>query len=355
MRVLVIGTGSIGERHVRCFQQTGRSTVTICETDPETRHRVRTEYGLEETFESLEEALSHPLDAAVICTPSHLHIPMAIGLTEAGVHSLIEKPVSTGLDGIEQLMDSAKSTQTQIMIAYVYRAHPMLARMREAILEGRFGKPVQVVAVCGQHFPFYRPAYRQTYYTSRSTGGGAIQDALTHVVNAAEWLVGPITEVTADSAHKILAGVDVEDTAHVIARHGEVLGSYSLNQYQAPNEIVITVVCEEGTARFEMHRNRWRWMSRPESEWKDENVSLERDTLFVRQANCFLDTVRREKPPLCGLREGLQTLLVNLAILRATETREWVTVATESVKTSVSSRQSTDSEFPEGLPETRPT
>ena len=59
------------------------------------------------------------------------------------------------------------------------------------IRSGRFGEPVQIVATCGQHFPHYRPAYRDTYYRDRRTGGGAVQDALTHIINAGEWLVGP--------------------------------------------------------------------------------------------------------------------------------------------------------------------
>ena len=83
-------------------------------------------------------------------------------------------------------------------VAYVYRAHPALMEMKQALDHGRFGRPLQVVAVSGQNFPFYRPAYRQTYYADRATGGGAIQDALTHVVNAAEWLVGgPVAGVEA--------------------------------------------------------------------------------------------------------------------------------------------------------------
>src|SRR5690606_32808909 len=125
-------------------------------------------------------------------------------------------------------------------VAYVYRAHPALEEMRQAIASGRFGRPVELVAVLGQHFPFYRPAYRTIYYRDRATGGGAIQDALTHVLNAGEWLVGPITRLACDAEHLVLDGVDVEDTVHLLARHGRVMASYSLNQHQAPNESTIT-------------------------------------------------------------------------------------------------------------------
>ncbi len=349
MRVLVIGAGSIGERHIRCFQQTGRAAVSACEIDSSIRQRVCTRYELEESFEDFEGAILNPPDAAVICIPAHLHVPMAIRLAEAGVHTLIEKPLSTHLEGLDRLKDSAETAKTRIAVAYVYRAHPMLATMRDSLLERRFGKPLQLVAFCGQNFAFNRPAYREIYYKDRATGGGAVQDALTHILNASEWLLGPITELAADSAHKLLEGVEVEDTVHVVARHQEVLASYSLNQYQAPNEIIITVVCEDGTVRFEMHRNRWRWMSQPQSEWHDESQSLERDTLFVRQANSFLDTVEGKATPLCGLQEGIQTLSVNLAILRASETHEWISIAPRGGSIDGADRSCTASREPETL------
>jgi predicted dehydrogenase len=188
--------------------------------------------------------------------------------------------------------------------------------MRKAIGEGRFGKPAQIVGVAGQHFPTYRPAYRATYYGNRETGGGAIQDALTHVLNAAEYLVGPIGRVMADAAHQVLDGVEVEDTVHVLARHGDVLGSFSLNQYQAPNELTLTVIGDRGTARFEAHYARWRWMTEPGADWHDEpEFSRERDAMYVAQAQGFLDAIEGRGPPPCSLSQGLQTLRVNLAVL----------------------------------------
>ena len=55
------------------------------------------------------------------------------------------------------------------------------------------------------------------------------------------------------TAHRVLEGVTVENTVHVLTRHGNVLGSYSLNQYQSPNESTITVICDRGTVRWESH------------------------------------------------------------------------------------------------------
>jgi len=330
-QLLVIGGGSIGERHVRCFQQTQRVDVSLCETNPPVRAAVTERCGLRTTFDNFAAAIASQPDVAVICTPAHLHISMATQLIAAGVPVLIEKPLSTSLSGAEELIALAQARQVTAGVAYVYRAHPALQAMRQALQGGRFGPAVQVVAVFGQHFPFYRPAYRDIYYRDRATGGGAIQDALTHVINAAEWLVGPITELTADAAHLVLDGVTVEDTVHMIARHSQVLANYSLNQHQCANESTLTVICEGGMVRYEAHSGRWLWAEHPETPWQVEPTEpLERDGLFRRQADAFLDAVQGTKPPLCDLKDGLQTLRVNLAALRSVETRRWEAVTCQA-------------------------
>lgn len=327
-RLLVVGGGSIGERHVRCFLRSGRVEVGLCDSSPRVLQAVGNEYALAEAFADFDAALAWRPDIAVVCTPAHLHIPMARRLIEAGTAVLIEKPLSTTLDGVDELLAMERDAELPLAVAYVYRAHPALRAMRDALRSGRFGRPVQCVAVFGQHFPFYRPAYREIYYRDRATGGGAIQDALTHVVNATEWLVGPITELVADAAHQVLAGVTVEDTVHLVARHAEVLASYALNQHQPANEGTITVVCERGMLRFEMHQGRWLWSADPEEPWHEEAAAPpDRDGLFVRQAESFLDAVDGRASPLCNLADAAQTLRVNLAILRSAESRGWETVA----------------------------
>lgn len=323
-RVLVIGVGSIGERHLRCFQATGRADMALVEIREPVRRAVAERYGIQHAFADLESALADRFDAAVIATPAPLHVAMATRFVESGVHVLIEKPLSVCLDGIEALREAVQRRGVIAAVAYVYRCNPLLVGVRQAILGGRIGRPVELVAVAGQHFPFYRPQYREIYYADRATGGGAIQDALTHLVNAGEWLVGKVDCLVADAAHQVLDGVNVEDTVHLLARHGQVMACYSLNQHQAPNELTITVTGTSGTVRCELHKHRWRWIQKPDEPWHDESIApLERDTLFIAQAHAFLDAVEGRASVPCSLEEGIQTLKVNLAALASVESRSW--------------------------------
>lgn len=326
-RILVIGGGSIGERHVRCMLATGGAAVSLCEIDRNVRERLASDYALDAVFESFDEALQREFDGAVICTPAHLHVPMARRLAQRNIALLIEKPLSTSTEGVDALIDDVNARCLPAGVAYVLRHHPALQSMRRAIHEGRFGRAVQLTLCGGQHFPFYRPAYREIYYRDRATGGGAIQDALTHMLNAAEWLVGPITRLVADADHCVLADVRVEDTVHVLTRHDEVLGSFSLNQHQAVNESSLTVACENGIVRLDGRHNRWLSCSEPDTDWVvEESFDLVRDDLFVRQASAFLDQIAGSAKPVCSLEEARQTLRVNLAALQSWEEGKWIEI-----------------------------
>jgi len=85
-RTLIVGVGSIGERHLRCFKQTGRADVAICERNAKLRDDVAARYNVEQTFDHLDAAIDAGFDAAVIATPAPLHIPMATQLAASGVH-----------------------------------------------------------------------------------------------------------------------------------------------------------------------------------------------------------------------------------------------------------------------------
>jgi predicted dehydrogenase len=322
-RVLVIGTGSIGERHVRCFRLTGRCDVGIVETRRDLLRRIAGQYGVGAAFDSIEAALDERhWDAAVIATPAPTHVPIALRLASRGLHLLTEKPLAITLEGVADLAAAVERAGLVAGVAYVYRAHPLARRMHKLIRSGRFGDPLQLYVTAGQHFPTYRPAYREIYYADRSSGGGAIQDALTHLLNLGEWLIGPIDRLAADAAHLALDGVTVEDTVHLIARQGPALASYCLNQHQAPNETVITAVCRAGTLRLHLQQGQLTSMRETGAQaWTVElDATLERDAWFTAQADAFLDAVERHVPVLCTIDEAAQTLRVVLAALACLDT-----------------------------------
>jgi len=213
-------------------------------------------------------------------------------------------------------------------VGYTFRHHPLVAKVKDQIDQGRWGLPLQLTIVSGQHFPTYRPAYRDIYYARHETGGGAIQDALTHFLDTAQWWLGSIDRLTGDMEHLSLKGVEVEDTVNVLARHSNIMASYNFNQHQYPNESIFTLVCERGTLRLELCANRLRIMDRPDGDWEDEiSNAFQRDDIFVSQANSFLDAIEGQPSISCTIDEAKHTLNCQMALLEeAKQASQWQNV-----------------------------
>lgn len=318
--VLVIGCGSIGERHLRCFQQTGRCRVTACETDPALRQRMADTYKVPVVTDAVAAIAAGALDAVIICTPAPLHVPLAIQALDAGQHVLIEKPLSHSLTGLDDLFAARARSGREVAVAYVFHVYPFLIAAREFLARGDFGPVLHATATSGQPFHLLRPAYARIYYRDRATGGGGIQDAITHVANWMESVIGPTDSLLCDCAHLALPGVEVEDTVHISARNGGVLVNYTLNQFQQPNEITLQFNAAGGSVKIEVHRQRWGTFAAGAADWTWHEAAVpERDSHFINQANAFLDQIEGKPARLCSLEAAAQTLRFNLAALAAAE------------------------------------
>src|SRR5690606_35788268 len=138
----------------------------------------------------------------------------ALAALKAGRHVLLEKPLSHSLEGLAELLEARHQCQRQVAVAYVYNLFPWLAAARAYLLTGELGRVRQATFVGGQPFHLRRPGYASAYYRDRQTGGGAIEDALTHAANWVESVLGPTESVLCDCAHLVLPDVLVEDTVH---------------------------------------------------------------------------------------------------------------------------------------------
>jgi predicted dehydrogenase len=320
--VLVVGCGSIGERHLRCFIATRRAEVAACERNGDLLSRVTKQYRVEGTSDWEEALSSNRYSAVVICTPAPLHVPIARRALELGLHALIEKPLSHSLAGVDELLAAEKQSPGRASVAYVLHVQPWMIAAREFIASGEIGPVLQVTVQSGQPFHRLRPGYADSYYRDRRSGGGAVQDALTHSVNWVESVVGPTTSVLSDCAHLALPGVDVEDTVHVAARNGDVLVNYALNQFQVPNESFLQFNAARASVRIEPRLHRWGVIREGEGEWTwhgSAGPAPTRDTPFEAQANAFLDQIEGKPSRLCTVDAAAQTLRFNLAALQSAE------------------------------------
>jgi len=307
LRLLVVGAGSIGERHARCFLRAGVKSVSVCETREERRALLKERYPLDQLYASLDDVPLERFQAVVVCVPANLHVDVSLRALKAGCHVLCEKPLALSTDDADRLVQAITKTNRVTATAYVYRSIPAARRLHELLVGGRIGTVRHIVAVCGQEFPRYRPDYRDIYYRSHATGGGALHDALSHIVNYVQWCVGLEQSVSCTADHFVLPGVEVEDTASIILyTPGQRLASLNLNQFQKHNEVRLDFAGEKGSLRFDI--DGWRVGVYENDAWTWESFPIERDDMYVAQAQSFLAAIEGREPVRCTIQDAYETL-----------------------------------------------
>ena len=331
MRVLFIGLGSIGQRHLRLLLElvpdarvfalrSGRGGPGLAELCPRNA-------GPE--FSSLAQALEAKPHLAVLATPSHLHLEPARALMRAGVPLLLEKPVDISREGLKELAALGEESSAPVLVGYQLRHHPAYGQIQTWLNDELIGKPLSLLAQVGQWLPDWRPGrdYKNSYSSKLSQGGGVIFD-LSHEINLALGFLGPAGKVTAAGGLLSDLELESEDLAEISLKHDS--GSYShlhLDCLQRVYARDLKLIGRQGTILWDYAAGHVS-LIRPDQE--DIRLAdpphFERDSMFRAQMAHMLELVRGKARPVCSLAEGVLAARIALAAHESLQTERTVTL-----------------------------
>lgn len=183
MNILIIGFGSVGQRHYNNLLKLGFKNIYVYDID-----KTKTQTLPPRTKVTGLKNLTR-FDVAFICNPNHLHVRAAIKCARAGCHLFIEKPLSHNLKGIKKLEQLCKEKKLVNMVACNLRFHPCLRFVKNYLNKNKLGKIYSISHEYGYFLPYWRPGqdYRKNYAAKKSTGGGIILDDI-HEFDLLFWL-----------------------------------------------------------------------------------------------------------------------------------------------------------------------
>lgn len=315
-RILIVGGGSIGERHLRCFLKTGRVEASLCDNRPERLKQMAATYPVQSTYTDFEKIDLSKFDVVVICVPANLHVPWSLRAVEAGAHVFIEKPLSISVAGIDELQAAVERKGVVAGVAHVRRALLTSQIAKQESDSGRIGDVLNVFWMVGYDHRVARPDYKNTYWTSRATGGGAVLDLSSHMSNLVQWFLGPVKTVTAVYDHLQMEGTPCEDTLSYVMRfrNSPAIATMHCVAWQAHRCDMMTltgvkgsIVCDvwEGKVGVVDRADHWTWKEnlKPKPDAKGQV-----DDPFIFQAENFLNAVEGKEKVLCTLAEGRHTI-----------------------------------------------
>lgn len=209
MRVLVIGSGSIGRRHHDNLQALGASSRLVSWRDG----------GLGGALAALDGA-----EAAVIATATDIRLPLIEAAAARGLPIYVEKPLAFRPSEVEAIADLAAPVADRSMLGYMLRYHPAVRALAGADLRDVF----QFALTIGHDVTQWRADWRfSDSYAARAEGGGVLLD-LCHELDLAACLF-PGLEVTRVESlgHPAFPGVDF--ASRISVRRQELVGDVSMD------------------------------------------------------------------------------------------------------------------------------
>ncbi len=329
MKFLIAGFGSIGRRHFRNLQELGQKNIVLLRSGRSTLDTDETEgFPVEH---DLEVALAHKPDAIIIATPTSTHLDIAIPAAKAGVHILLEKPISFSMERVDDLKQAAQESGVRILIGFQFRFHPGLLRMKAMIDSGEFGRPIQARAFYCEHLPDWHPweDYKQSYSARADLGGGATL-TLSHPFDYLHWLIGHIDEVSGMVGNNQVLGIDADEQAQALLRFDSgALGLVQVDYLQKPTGNWVEVQCERGFMVCDFITHYYKQYSNEVGELEEFRPApdFDRNTLFLDQTRHFIEIVDGKAEPNSSLDDGMHALEVALAVQESNQSGQHISLA----------------------------
>jgi predicted dehydrogenase len=203
----LISVGWMGKLHSRAYQaiplvypdlKIRPRLVHAADTAPDRAGYARDVLGYARAGTDYRDVLADPeVDLVSICAPNMLHREIGVAAARAGKPFWIEKPVGRDAAETAEVAAAAREAGVTTSIGYNYRHVPAVERVRELIAAGRLGRITNVRAVFFNSYAAEPNGALSWRFRRAEAGSGALGDLLSHVVDLMQYVVAPITEVSA--------------------------------------------------------------------------------------------------------------------------------------------------------------
>lgn len=326
LRIGLIGIGMMGRHHARVITETeGVVLAGVVDAAGDPRHAA----GDAPLHASVDQLIASGVDAAVVSVPTRAHEEIALQLAEAGVHALVEKPLTADSVSSAKVADAFERAGLIGAVGHIERYNPALQSLRERIDAGELGEVFQIAT------------RRQGPFPARIADVGVVKDLATHDIDATAWLAQSRYEsVSAHTASR--SGRAHEDMVSATAQlQNGVIINHLVNWLSPMKERITVVTGERGAfvadtvsadlTFFENGTFALEWESvmafRGVSEGTMTRYALNKREPLRAEHEAFRDAILGTGSAIVTMREGLENVRVAEALLESAHEKRTVTVA----------------------------
>lgn len=335
-RAVLVGTGSIGEAHVRAVETTRGRVVLEAAVDIDAtrvsefarRHSIPHSYT---DYAAMLQTLKP--DIVLVATPPAQHLPMSIAAMNAGAWVMCEKPLCGSLAELDLIDAAEQRTHCYTACIFQMRFGAVTGHLKRLVHDGHLGRPL--VGVCNTLW--YRdPAYYAVPWRGRweTELGGPTMGLGIHAMDHFLHLMGDWTEVRA-IARTLDREIEVEDVSMAIVSFASgAVGSIVNSALSPRQETYIRLDYQKATVElthlYSYTRDNWKLTPVPPAQddgllqaWHSFPADV--GSTHGAQLNAFVSDMDAQRRPLTSGDQARQTLELLTAIYKSAFTGEIVT------------------------------
>jgi len=221
----LIGAGTIGKRHLQAISEvTQAELVAIVDTDP-LAQSIATKTNVS-FFSSASQMLREiQPDGVIVCTPTEAHLEPVLSSLEFNAHVLVEKPIAPSLEEAQQIIESSKQFNRQVLVGHHRRYSEQLQQTKRMMESGVLG---ELVGVTGIWAVRKADAYFEPEWRKQRTSGPVLIN-LIHEIDTLRYLCGEIVSLSAKVSKGIRDHPKEETTALLFEFQSGALGTFLLS------------------------------------------------------------------------------------------------------------------------------
>lgn len=318
-----VGAGDIAAAHADAVSAVdGGRLVAVTDVIPERANALAIQYGAE-VVADLGHLLNFPgLDVLYILTPPKFHAEQIAAAASSGIPIMCEKPLTVTLAEADEALARCKDAGVPLMTGLSHRFHPLAARAKELVDGGELG---QFVAAWS-HRLVTLPISPDSWLNMLAVGGGLTLQYAMHDLDWECWLGGEVAQVAANEDHTN-PQLEIEDNLWALLQFRQG-GSGSVGvSWSAPHSWTERgVIGSRGNLRIIEQKRLVGRLANGSSLEVDLGDDYDWQDVFVRESQDVVNRLKRGTPFSVSGEDGRRALEISLAVQRAAQTRQMVSL-----------------------------
>lgn len=314
LKILVVGYGSIGKRHVNNLMKLKNVEILVCSKNKDTDQLKKN--GIQ-VYDSLAKCLDEKPDIGFVCNVTSLHVKTAIKLAQNGCHLFIEKPLSNSLADISRLITLIRKKKLITMVGCNLRFHKCIQEIKKQIQNNEIGRIISVRAESGSYLPNWHPweDYRSSYASLKKLGGGVVLTCI-HEIDYLCWFFGNVDQVFSFTGKFSDLEISVEDLSAILLKFKKnIIAEVHLDYFQQPDFRSCKIIGTVGTIYWDSATNEVHLYDTNKRKWirKIKLENYERNEMYIQELSYFINCVKNKKTTMNTVNDALKTLQVAFA------------------------------------------